>query len=69
MEAVIDYLYMDGYWPFVWPAYGIAAVVLIALLAASLRMLRANEGALARLERSRSRLRAPRRMSDAADDA
>ncbi len=63
METLIDYLYMDGYWAFVWPAYGITAMVLIALLIASLRMLRQNERAAAALERAR-----PRRTVSVADD-
>jgi heme exporter protein D len=37
---------MGGYGAYVWPAYGLAAVVLIGLLAASLRALRARETAL-----------------------
>ena len=57
MERLIDYLYMDGYWPFVWGAYGIAAAVLIGLLIASLRMVRANERAAASMEESRSHRR------------
>lgn len=68
MQALIDYLYMDGYWPFIWTAYGVAALVLIALLIDSLRMLRANERAAADLERRRPR-RGPQvtRIADGAD--
>lgn len=59
MEGLVHYLSMNGYWPFIWPAYGVAALVLIALLIDSLRMLRANERAAAALERRRPR-RKPR---------
>ena len=62
----MEYLYMDGYWPFVWPAYGVAAVVFLALLVASLRSLRANERAVTELEGSRRRRH---RIPHAVDDA
>ena len=63
MQALTDYLFMDGYWHFVWPAYGATAGVFVALLVASLRSLRANERAASALERRRSR------GAHAADDA
>ena len=68
MQAAIEYLRMDGYWSFIWPAYGFTAAVLIALLVASLRALRANEHALRMLESSGPR-RSRRRRADAAHDA
>ena len=68
MEAAIEYLRMDGYWSFIWPAYGFTAAVLIGLLIASLRALRANERALTMLEFNGPR-RGRRRRADAADDA
>ena len=40
---------MGGYAAFVWPAYGVAAVVLIGLLVQSLRALRAREAEFASL--------------------
>ncbi|MSO76668.1 MAG: heme exporter protein CcmD [Alphaproteobacteria bacterium] len=52
---MVGFLSMGGYWPFVWPAYGAAALGLGGLLALSIRWLRANEAALARLERERPR--------------
>ncbi|HYE01444.1 MAG TPA: heme exporter protein CcmD [Alphaproteobacteria bacterium] len=48
---------MGGYALFVWPAYGLGAVALIGLLAASLRGLRRNEAAVSRLEAARPRRR------------
>ena len=68
MDALIEYLYMDGYWPFVWPAYGFAAAVLIALLVSSIRAAHANEGAARRLEQAR-RGRSDARVKHGADDA
>lgn len=50
MNALASYLEMGGYAVYVWPAYGAAAVVLIALVVASLRTLRAREAALKALE-------------------
>ena len=46
MNAVSQFLDMGGYAGFVWPAYGIAAVVLVGLLVISRRELRAAEKTL-----------------------
>jgi heme exporter protein D len=54
-----EFLAMGGYAAFVWPAYGITALVLIWLLAATLRALRTSEATLRALEGSR----APRRRA------
>ena len=43
-----DFLAMGGYGGFVWPAFGLTALVMVWLLVASLRRLRANERLLAR---------------------
>lgn len=40
MNSVTQFLEMGGYAVFVWPAYAVAAVVLIGLLVQSLRELR-----------------------------
>jgi heme exporter protein D len=60
MQAFFD---MGGYGGFVWPAYGLTALVLIVVLVASLRALRQRESALAALEHDapRGAPRAPRR--------
>ncbi len=50
MNALASYLEMGGYGAYVWPAYGTAAAVLIGLVVASLRTLRAREAALKALE-------------------
>ena len=52
-----DFFSMGGYAAYVWPAYGIAAVVLLALLVTSLRGLRRHEALLKTLEESRPRRR------------
>lgn len=44
---------MGGYAAYVWPAFGAAAALLIALLVASLRAMRAREAELRALEASR----------------
>jgi len=49
MEQIRAFLAMGGYGAFVWPAYGLTAGVMVWLVAATLRRLRANERALARL--------------------
>ena len=57
-EAIQDFLAMGGYAGFVWPAYALAAVVLVGLLVGSLRQLRKAEADLAALGPSRPRERA-----------
>jgi len=44
---------MGGYAAYVWPAFGAGAVLLIALLVASLRAMRAREAELRALEAAR----------------
>lgn len=44
---------MGGYAAYVWPAFGAAAALLIALLVASLRAMRAREAELRALEAAR----------------
>ena len=46
MDAVSQFLDMGGYAGFVWPAYGIAAIVLVGLLVISRRELWAAEKTL-----------------------
>ena len=45
---------MGGYAAYVWPAFGAAAVILIALLVISVRTLRSRERALRALESARA---------------
>jgi heme exporter protein D len=47
MDMIRAYLAMGGYAAFVWPAFTLSAVVLIAVLATSLCGLRRSEKALA----------------------
>jgi heme exporter protein D len=49
MQAFFD---MGGYGVFIWPAYGLTALVLAALAGASLRGLRRSQAALDALERN-----------------
>jgi len=58
--AIAEYLAMGGFAAFVWPAYGVAALVLGWMVVASLRELRAQEREAASLERRSPRgTRAP----------
>ena len=50
MGSVASFLEMGGYGGFVWPAFGLTALLMIALLLDSLRRLRAGRRALERLE-------------------
>ena len=47
MEELRTFLAMGGYGAFVWPAFGVTALVMVWLLAASLRRLLALERAFA----------------------
>ena len=49
--AVASFLAMGGYAAFVWPAYGLAAVVLVGLLGWSLGAYRRAQRELAALQR------------------
>jgi heme exporter protein D len=51
MSALAVWFAMGGYAGFVWPAYGIAAVVLGGLALHSWRRYRASTDALSRLQR------------------
>ena len=46
----MSFFEMGGYAAYVWPAFGIAAAVMIALLVLSLQRLRSREAELRRLE-------------------
>jgi heme exporter protein D len=59
---------MGGYGAFIWPAYGVAAVVMIGLLITSLHSSRANSRELAELEASgRGRRRAKTDVPESKD--
>jgi heme exporter protein D len=58
IDAIHTFLAMGGYAGFVWPAYALAAIVLVGLLVGSLRQLRKAEADLAALGPSRPRERA-----------
>ncbi len=65
MSSLSSFLEMGGYGGFVWPAFGLTAAILLALLADSLRRLKAGQRALARLE-AESPKRRSRRSADRA---
>jgi heme exporter protein D len=66
MAALSEFLSMGGHAGFIWPAYGVALVVLFVLVAVSLRTLRANEIAVREIEatRPKRRRRAPEAERD-----
>lgn len=49
-----DYWAMGGYAAYVWPAYGLSALVMAALCVAAWRGLKQREAELARLQADRS---------------
>ena len=58
MDDIRAFFEMGGYGIYVWPAFGVTAIVLIGMLLASLRSLRDNEETLETLQGERRR-RAP----------
>ncbi len=66
MSSLSNFLEMGGYGGFVWPAFGLTAAILLALLVDSLRRLKSGQRALARLEVASPRRRS-RRSPDSAD--
>ncbi len=64
MERVTTFLEMGGYAAFVWPALGLTAIVLVALVWISLRQVNAAEAELAKLDALR-----PRRARGAGNEA
>lgn len=50
MEVLVSFVEMGGYGGYVWPAFGLTVVVLLGLLVASLRALRAREATLQALQ-------------------
>ncbi|MFQ5971003.1 MAG: heme exporter protein CcmD [Alphaproteobacteria bacterium] len=67
MDNVTAFLEMGGYAPFVWPALGLTAVVLVGMLVGSIHSLRTGEAALMELERAGGSAR-PRRQADRSDN-
>ncbi len=53
----MSFFEMGGYAAYVWPAFGAAAAIMIALLVQSLRAMRAREAALRTLEATARRRR------------
>jgi heme exporter protein D len=56
-DSVQTFLAMGGYAGFVWPAYGLAAAILVGLLLVSLRQLRKAEADLEALGATRPKAR------------
>jgi heme exporter protein D len=53
MDRLNEFLSMGGYGGYIWPAYLIAAIILIGLLVTSLRSVRGQEARLASLRQAR----------------
>jgi heme exporter protein D len=53
MEMLSTLTTMGGYAGYVWPAYGLSVVVMVALLLVSLKAARHNETELEQLQRTR----------------
>ena len=69
MGSVSEFLSMGGYAQFVWPAFGVAAVVMIALLVQSRRALRDSESTLQALQDERRERAAPGALAERQDDS
>jgi len=55
MDKITSFFAMGGYAAYVWPAFLIAAAVMLAMVVTTIRTLRRREAALAELETSRGR--------------
>jgi heme exporter protein D len=62
-----DFFAMGGYAAYIWPSYGLTAVVMLGLLFLSLRELKDNEATLKALEALRPNRRAKRAKKDAGE--
>ncbi len=49
MESIMTFFNMGGYAGFVWPSYGVTAIVLVVLLVSSRKFLKSQEAILASL--------------------
>ncbi len=54
MDRIANFLAMGGYAGYVWPAFALAAFVMLGMVVATLRSLRQREAAMAELEKSRA---------------
>lgn len=60
MESITEFFHMGGHGAFIWPSYGIVALVLVGLFVAGRRYQRNTEAELTSLNpRSRRRASAP----------
>ncbi|MBI5164609.1 MAG: heme exporter protein CcmD [Magnetospirillum sp.] len=57
MESLSAFFAMGGYAGYIWPAYGLALVVMVAVLVLSFRDARARETELDLLQQARGRRR------------
>ena len=46
MDSISSFLEMGGYAAYIWPAYGLSAVILVTLLVTSVRFLRSSRADL-----------------------
>lgn len=53
MDGLAEFFSMGGYASYIWPAYIIAGVIMVGVLATSVRDLRRNEGTLESLRAER----------------
>jgi heme exporter protein D len=63
MDNLSSFFAMGGHAGYVWPSYIVTAIVMLGLLVASLRSLRANEAELNSLEAEAKELRDKRRAA------
>ena len=50
MSPLMSFFHMGGYWPYIWPAYGVVAVLFIGLLVWTLDALKRSRLELEALE-------------------
>jgi heme exporter protein D len=68
MDALSSFFTMGGYGGYVWPSYGLAFVVMVALLVFSIRSVKARERELDLLQKMRPS-RARRRAAQSTEES
>ena len=54
METMSTFFEMGGYGAYIWPCYGVTAVLMVGILMSSMRSLKGNRATLIELEKNSS---------------
>ena len=68
MSPLASFFHMGGYWPYIWPAYGVVAMLLIGLLVWTLIALKQSRTELEALEALAPRRRRTKTQENGGSD-